>query len=407
MAFSGPSPELTLIPSRGTAIPLTAPGPGAVAAIRIHAAPSQAEQAFLSFRVNTGTSAANAPVNRILYGSWNGEDVVLVRLDAARWEICCHGGFAAITQILLDLQTAGLHLLPADSAASMVESSFSESIPDDGNIVDTALQRALIACRTRQAANRVLQQFDGRLMILRQQLRSTDTLTREAARRKVLQWRSCANHLTAPFHVALLGAPNVGKSSLLNALAGRERSIVSPIPGTTRDVVDAEVIVDGWTLCLSDTAGIRQTTDSELELEGIARARALPQQLDLLCCVTDRADGDCDAEVIALARQFHGPVMLICSKSDLHLQTPESETTGIAASSPGTMSSPGTASARTDDYVRVVRVSALTGVGMSELAREMLSLLIPCSPDADTVLPVPGSVDDLLPETSPDGSDVC
>lgn len=402
MAFSGPFPELTLTPFRGTAIPLTAPGPGAVAAIRIHAAPSQAEQAFLSFRVNTGTSAANAPVNRILYGSWNGEDVVVVRLEEASWEICCHGGFAAITQILQDLQTAGLHVLPADSAASPVESSFSESIPDDGNIVDTALQKALIACRTRQAANRVLQQFDGRLAILRQQLRSTDTRIREAALRTVLQWKSCANHLTTPFHVALLGAPNVGKSSLLNALAGRERSIVSPIPGTTRDVVDAEVIVDGWTLCLSDTAGIRQTTDSELELEGIARARALPQQLDLLCCVTDRADGVCDPEVISLARQFRGPVMLICSKSDLHSQTPDAETTCEVAPTPGT------ASARTDDSARVVvvRVSALTGAGITELARVMLSLLIPCPPDADTVLPVPGSVDDLVPEARQHRSDM-
>ncbi|MEN9555020.1 MAG: tRNA modification GTPase MnmE [Planctomycetota bacterium] len=381
-----------MIPSRGTAIPLTAPGPGAVAAIRVHAAPQQAERAFLSFRVNAGTSAATAPVNRILYGTWNGEDVVVVRLEESSWEICCHGGFAAISQILRDLQNTGLKVLPANSTAWLSESSFSESIPEDGNIVDTALQKALIACRTRQAANRVLQQTDGRLAILRQQLRSTDTRIRGAALQTVLQWKSCANHLTAPFHVALLGAPNVGKSSLLNALAGRERSIVSPTPGTTRDIVDAEVIVDGWTLCLSDTAGIRQTTDSELELEGIERARALPQQLDLLCCVTDRADGVCDPEVVKLANQFHGPVMLICSKSDLHSETSAAETLCVT---PSTLS---TASSFTDCYSRVVRVSALTGVGMVELAREMLTLLIPSPPDADTVLPVPGSVDDLLPQ---------
>lgn len=389
-----------MIPSRGTVIPLTAPGPGAVAAIRIHASPPQAEQAFLSFRVSSGTSAAAAPVNRILYGSWNGEDVVVVRLEQASWEICCHGGFAAISQILHDLQNAGLKVLPANSAAWLAESSFSESIPEDGNIVDTALQRTLIACRTRQAANWVLQQTDGRLVTLRQQLRSTDPTIREAALQTVLQWKSCANHLTAPFHVALLGAPNVGKSSLLNALAGRDRSIVSPTPGTTRDIVDAEVIVDGWTLCLSDTAGIRQTTDSELELEGIARARALPQQLDLLCCVTDRADGVCDPEVIKLANQFHGPVMLICSKSDLHLQTSDSETLCATPSTPHTPSS------LKDCYARVVRVSALTGAGMVELAREMLTLLVPSPPDAETVLPVPGSVDDLLPQDRQDRFDV-
>lgn len=389
-----------MTPSCGTATPLTAPGPGAVAAIRIHASPPQAERAFLSFRVNSGTSTATAPVNRILYGSWNSEDVVVVRLEEARWEICCHGGFAAITQILQNLQDAGLQVLPADSAAYLAQSGFSESIPEDGNIVDTALQRALIACRTRQAANRVLQQTDGRLVTLRQQLRSTDPTIRDAALQTVVQWRSCALHLTAPFHVALLGAPNVGKSSLLNALAGRERSIVSPIPGTTRDVVDAEVIVDGWILCLSDTAGIRQTTDSELELEGIARARALPQQLDLLCCVTDRADGVCDPEVTSLAKQFRGPVMLICSKSDLHSQTADS------APPCATLPNPGTPTVRTDGYARVVTVSALTGAGMVELAREMLTLLVPCPPDAETVLPIPGSVDDLLPRARPNCSDM-
>jgi tRNA modification GTPase len=73
--------------------------------------------------------------------------------------------------------------------------------------------------------------------------------------------------------VVLAGAPNTGKSSLLNALAGREAAIVTPLPGTTRDVLRETVVVDGLTLHLADTAGLRATTDP-IEQEGQRRARA-------------------------------------------------------------------------------------------------------------------------------------
>lgn len=72
--------------------------------------------------------------------------------------------------------------------------------------------------------------------------------------------------------IAILGAPNVGKSSLINALARRDAAIVTPIAGTTRDVIEVRLDVDGWPVVLADTAGLRESSDP-IEMEGIRRAR--------------------------------------------------------------------------------------------------------------------------------------
>jgi tRNA modification GTPase len=81
--------------------------------------------------------------------------------------------------------------------------------------------------------------------------------------------------------VAIIGPPNVGKSSLINALARRDVAIVSSIAGTTRDVVEATIAVGGWPLLLQDTAGLRETSDP-IEQEGVRRARLRAQEADLV-----------------------------------------------------------------------------------------------------------------------------
>jgi tRNA modification GTPase len=93
--------------------------------------------------------------------------------------------------------------------------------------------------------------------------------------------------------VALIGAPNAGKSSLLNALVGRNAAIVNPTPGTTRDVIEQPLVLAGYQLLLADTAGMRASED-EIEAEGVRRARAWAEEADLRILVVDgsRDDGD-------------------------------------------------------------------------------------------------------------------
>jgi tRNA modification GTPase len=88
------------------------------------------------------------------------------------------------------------------------------------------------------------------------------------------------------FQVAIVGKPNVGKSSLFNALAGVARSIVSPIPGTTRDLLVDVVDINGFRVTLVDTAGLRATDDA-VEVEGVARARSAMSSSDLVLIVVD------------------------------------------------------------------------------------------------------------------------
>jgi tRNA modification GTPase len=93
-------------------------------------------------------------------------------------------------------------------------------------------------------------------------------------------------HLVDPWKVVIAGAPNVGKSSLVNALAGYTRSIVAPTPGTTRDVVKTVLAIDGWPVELTDTAGLRPAEGS-IEEEGITRARAAAAEADLCLWLVD------------------------------------------------------------------------------------------------------------------------
>src|SRR5262249_36933342 len=86
--------------------------------------------------------------------------------------------------------------------------------------------------------------------------------------------------------VVIAGRPNVGKSSLINALVGYQRAIVFDQPGTTRDVVTASTVIDGWPISLSDTAGLHGTND-QLEAAGIELARARLAQADLVIWVLD------------------------------------------------------------------------------------------------------------------------
>jgi tRNA modification GTPase len=168
--------------------------------------------------------------------------------------------------------------------------------------------------------------------------------------------------------VTVAGAPNVGKSSLVNALAGYQRSIVAPTPGTTRDVVTVNLAVDGWPLELSDTAGLR-TAGESLEVAGIQRARAAAAGADLCLWVLDASAEPVWPDAGA------GAVRLVVNKVDLPPAWDLNQAEGA------------------------VRVSAQTGDGLPELCAALSGWLVPDVPPEGTAVPFTGSLCDGIDHT--------
>ncbi|MBL8659899.1 MAG: tRNA uridine-5-carboxymethylaminomethyl(34) synthesis GTPase MnmE [Rhodospirillales bacterium] len=149
--------------------------------------------------------------------------------------------------------------------------------------------------------------------------------------------------------IAIVGPPNAGKSSLLNALVGRAAAIVSPHPGTTRDVIEVALDLGGYPVVLADTAGLRVPVEA-IESEGIARARRWAGEADVRLVVLDGAVWPrSDAEALALA---NGDDVVVVNKADLF------------------------APAAAEKYLQVVgrealAVSARTGAGLDTLVRAL------------------------------------
>jgi tRNA modification GTPase len=115
------------------------------------------------------------------------------------------------------------------------------------------------------------------------------------------------------FRVALIGAPNAGKSSLLNALAGRDAAIVTATPGTTRDVIEIPMVLGGYKVLLADTAGVRDTEEA-IEAEGVRRARAWAEGADLRMWAVDQSASGDWRQAYGLARPGD---LLLLTKADL------------------------------------------------------------------------------------------
>ncbi|HEY8694150.1 MAG TPA: tRNA uridine-5-carboxymethylaminomethyl(34) synthesis GTPase MnmE [Chloroflexota bacterium] len=156
--------------------------------------------------------------------------------------------------------------------------------------------------------------------------------------------------------VAIVGRPNAGKSSLLNALLRTDRAIVTPIAGTTRDTIEETINLRGLPVVLVDTAGITDTVDP-VEAIGIDRSRQAIEDADLVLFVYDAAAGwtNADAELLPRAK----PLVLAANKCDLL-----SDATGE----------------------RALSVSALTGEGLGELETELYRLLAPSSSTDDILV---------------------
>ncbi len=145
----------------------------------------------------------------------------------------------------------------------------------------------------------------------------TATLTAQAARiAALLSGAGAAQVLRDGIECVIAGPPNAGKSSLLNALVRAERAIVSEVPGTTRDIVEDRVAVDGVVLRLRDTAGLRRTSDA-IEAEGVTRARAAIDRAQLVITVVDGSERLGPDERIALEQTASLPRIVLVNKMDV------------------------------------------------------------------------------------------
>jgi tRNA modification GTPase len=180
-------------------------------------------------------------------------------------------------------------------------------------------------------------------------------------------------HLTSAWRVVVVGAPNVGKSSLINALAGYDRAIVSPTPGTTRDVVTVKTAIDGWPVQLSDTAGFRETQD-ELESAGIELATRALSSADLAIFVHDASRLSDQTNLETSTPASHQRAIHVVNKIDLVAAGERTQVFGrFVASRP--------------DIARPLAISALDGEGIGDLISAIARALVPVSVSAGSAVP--------------------
>jgi tRNA modification GTPase len=234
----------------------------------------------------------------------------------------------------------------------------------------------LVRAGTLRTAAILLNQYHGAFTRAIRDIRTAlDCKDRSGAERllkELTRYSNVGRHLTIPWKVAVLGAPNVGKSSLVNALAGFQRSVVAATPGTTRDVVTTLIAVDGWLIELADTAGLREETE-DLEGQGIGLARRAAANADLCLWILDASAAPAWPEIRGSRMEdresnihlpsFDPRIQMVINKIDL----PAAWDFGQAGDS--------------------LRVSALTKEGLEELIKSMSSWLVPDAPSAGAAVP--------------------
>jgi len=334
---------------------LTPPGRGALAVVGVAGSGGLAAVARL-FAPRGPVPLAERADGAVVFGRWGdpgrGEELIVVRHSAERLEVHCHGGLAASEAVLASLEQSGAVRQPwqewlAAGGASVIEVEAREALARAGGP-----KAAQILCRQLAGA------LDAELARIVALDAAGDLAGAAAARDRLRRAARVGLRLVRPWRVVVAGDVNAGKSSLVNALAGHGRSIVSAEPGTTRDVLETRLVLAGWEIDLVDTAGLRGDPGDEpagpTEAAGIARARDAVAAADLVVHVVDARDGR-QAEA--------GPPssMLVLSKCDL-------------ASHDG------------DAPPDAIRTSAVTGFGIDVLAAAIIRRLVPEEHDEPDLL---------------------
>jgi tRNA modification GTPase len=348
--------------ARATVVKLTPEGRGAVAVLLVEGREA-AELVGRHFLGHSAEPLESRPLNRILHGNWgrrDGEDVVVCRRSATEAEIHCHGGSAAAKRIVADLTAGGCAIMDWREWIGSREPS---RIRSDA--------RALLArARTERTAAILLDQYhgalDAALARIAGYLEAGDAQAAQAGLRALVAPSSAGLHLVEPWRVVLAGPPNVGKSSLINALVGYRRSIVFDQPGTTRDVVTVATAIDGWPIELSDTAGLRQSGDA-LEIAGVELARrqlAAADRIVFVFDVTERWTNECDSLI-----KDYPSAIVVFNKVDLlrDTETALGQLNGCGA--------------------QPLLTSAVTSYGIDDLAATLVRRLVSHEPQPGDAVP--------------------
>lgn len=261
--------------------------------------------------------------------SYTREDVV---------EFHCHGGIMAVQQVLqLCLENGARLAQPGEFTLRAFLNGRLDLTQAEG-IAD------LVGARSPQAAQTALAGLQGKLAHPIRQLRANclDILAEIEARIdfeedlpplddkliiseiekiaaeiiRLLATKDKGELLRTGLKVAIVGRPNVGKSSLLNAWSQSDRAIVTDLPGTTRDVVESQLVVGGIPVQVLDTAGIRETTD-QVEKIGVERSRRAANAADLVLLTIDASAGWTEGDREIYEQVQHRPLILVINKIDL------------------------------------------------------------------------------------------
>lgn len=289
---------------------LTPPGRSAVATTLVRG--ENLASVLATRLVNQRSEPIQLRLLRPTFGYWQNsesgeEGLVACLLDDNTAEIHSHGGTLAPQLIGDTLLVDGFEQLTPEQ---LIAESCSTWM---GNI-----RQALVHAPTQKTAVRLLRLYQDTPVHL---AKLKDLALAEPANaveriERALSFAQYGAHLSQPWKVVICGQPNVGKSSLINAISGFERTIVHDSPGTTRDVVSQITAIHGWPIQLTDTAGVRVATD-EIERQGVERAIEEAQNADLRIALFDASKSWSEADNQILAQL--SPELVVHNKTDQRL----------------------------------------------------------------------------------------